>query len=256
MEKKRVHRLLAGATALYFIGSAVVAQAQTALPFDPTMTAGGTPLVNQQVLSNSDGSYTVIGAQQGGGSPGSPVWGLTWNLTLNQDPSILGSLTLTNLTGSTRNFNLAFSLPVLSAFSPSLIGGSIDATLFDANGNGSAAMAPIAISPSIYRGTIDGVTVLSLFAANIGCSGSGPGCTASGSDIFGLPGPMERGPAVNSAIGMFLNFSLTAGDRVTFLTNFTVEPPAPVPLPASLPLMLAGLGGLLRKRRKLIRTGA
>lgn len=249
MRRTRVHRILGSTAALYFIGSAVVAQAQTTtLPFTPTMTAGGTALVNQQVLANSDGSYTVSGVQQGGGSVGAPVWGLTWNLTLNQDPSIIGSLTLSNLTTSTRNFNLAFSLPISAAFSPSLYGGSIDATLFDANNSGSAAMAPIAISPSIYRGTIDGVTVLSLFGGSMGCSG-GAGCTGTNAEIFGLPGPTEPGPAVNSAIGIFLNFSLTAGDRVTFLTNFTVEPPAPVPLPASLPLLLAGLGALVRKRR-------
>jgi hypothetical protein len=252
MEKNRVRSALGNAAALYFIGSAVVAQAQTTLPFTPTMTSGGTALVNQQVLANADGSYTVSGAQQGGGSAGAPVWGLTWDLTLNQDPSIVGSLTLTNLTNITRNFNLAFSLPILSAFSPSIMGGSIDATLFDFNGNGSAALAPIAISPSVYRGTIDGATVLSLFAANIGCAASGPGCTASGSDIFGLPGLTEPGPAVTGAIGMFLNFSLSAGDRVNFLTNFAVEPPAPVPLPASLPLLLLGLGALLRKRRAAI----
>ncbi len=252
MEKRRVHGFPGGAAALYFIGSAVVAQAQTTtLPFTPTMTAGNTALVNQQILSNDDGSFTVSGAQQGGGTMSAPVWGLTWNLTLNQDPSIIGSLTLTNLTGSTRNFNLTFALPVLSAFSPSLYGGSIDARLFDRDGSGSAAIAPIAVSPSIYRGTIDGVTVLSLFAGNLGCSG-GPGCTATNVEDFGLPGPTEPGPAVNSAIGIFLNFSLTAGDQVTFLTNFTVEPPAPVPLPASLPLMLLGLGALARKWRAAV----
>ena len=150
----------------------------------------------------------MIGTQQGGGTPAAPVWGLDWSLTLNQDPSIVGTLTLTNLTNTTRNFNLAFSLPILAPFSTSLYGGSIDATLSDFNGNGSAAMAPIAISPSIYRGTIDGITALSLFAASIGCSG-GAGCTASGSEIFGLPGPTEPGRAVNSTIGMLLNFSLT-----------------------------------------------
>ena len=57
-------------------------------------------------------------------------------------------------------------------------------------------------------------------------------------------------PAVNSAIGMFLKFSLSAGDRVTFLTNFTVEPPAPVPLPASLPLLLLGLGCACAEARR------
>ena len=76
MEKNRVANYLAGVCALYFIGSAVVAHAQTTtLPFTPTMTAGGTALVNQQVLANADGSYTVTGAQQGGGSVGAPVWG-------------------------------------------------------------------------------------------------------------------------------------------------------------------------------------
>jgi len=68
-------------------------------------------------------------------------------------------------------------------------------------------------------------------------------------DDFGLPGPTIPGPAVNSAIGIFLNFSLSPGDRVTFNTNFIVEPPAPVPLPAALPLMIMGLGSIALKRR-------
>jgi hypothetical protein len=254
MGKQRIRQFLGGATALYFIGSSIVAQAQaqtTTLPFTPTMTSGNTALVNEQVIANADGSFTLIGNQQGGGTLGAPVWGLSWNLTLNQDPSIQGSLTLTNLTASTRNFNLAFSLPVLSGFSSSLFGGSIDATLIDFNNSGSATLAPIAISPSVYRGQIDGSTVLSLLAQNLGCSG-GPGCLVNSAEDFGLPGPTQPGPAVNSTIGMLLNFSLTAGDRVTFLADFTVEPPAPVPLPAAFPLLLMGLGVFARNRRAAI----
>jgi hypothetical protein len=48
---------------------------------------------------------------------------------------------------------------------------------------------------------------------------------------------------------MLLNFSLTAGDRVTFASNFTVEPPATVPLPAALPMLMLGLGTLAVRRR-------
>ena len=255
MDAKR-YKALGCVAALYFIGSATVAQAQDAeLPFAPILTIGTTPLLNDQVISNADGSFTLLGNQQGGLLDGKPVWDLTWDLTLNQDPSITGTVTLVNLTTVTRPFNLAFSLPITPAFSPSLFGGSIDASLVDANGDKSAAIAPIAISPSIYRGTIDSITQLSLLAGNVSCSGSNPGCIATASDEFGLlPGPVPTlaGPAVNSAIGIFLNFSMTPGDRVTFTTRFVVEPPSAVPLPAGLPLLLSGLGALaLRRRRSL-----
>jgi hypothetical protein len=252
MEAKRFHRLLGCASALYFIGSATVAQAQDAeLPFVPVFTIGSTALINDDVIANADGSFTVLGNQQGGLVNGQPIWDLTWNLTLNQDPSIAGVATLTNLTTTTRSFNLAFSLPITPAFSPSLFGGSISATVTDANGDLSATMAPIAVSPSIYRGTIDGVTVLSLLGANVTCAGSSAGCSSISADDFGLPGLTLNGPAVNSAIGIFLNFSLSPGDRVAFNTSFVVEPPPTVPLPAALPLLLSGLGTLAIRRRRL-----
>jgi hypothetical protein len=62
------------ATALYFTGNAVVAQAQHAeLPFDPVPTIGSTELVSAHVVANPDGSFTLTGSQQGGLSNGQPV---------------------------------------------------------------------------------------------------------------------------------------------------------------------------------------
>lgn len=240
-------RWLCGAAVAYCIGSAVVAQAQTEpLPFTPVLTVGGVVLENDSVIANADGSFTLLGNQQGGSFNGGAVWDLSWDLTLNQDPSIAGSLTLTNLTTTTRNFNLAFALPVLPAFPQSVFGGSLSASVADANSDRSASLAPIAVSPSIYRGQIDGITVLSLFALNLTCSASAPGCTANSAEDAGLPGLTLLGPAVNSTIATLLNFSLSPGDRVTFSTNFVVEP---VPLPAALPLLLGGLVLVLRRRK-------
>jgi len=257
MRAKGFRDLLATVVGLSFIGSAAVVQAQDAeLPFTPVLTIGNTTLVNDQVFENADGSFSMLGNQQGGGVAGQPVWDLTWDLVMNQDPLIGGSLTLTNLSTTTRSFNIQFLLPVTPALSASVFGGMIRATLVDFNRNGSAALAPIGVSPSIFRGTIDGVNVLSLLAANLGCFGSGAGCMAIGMDEDGLPGPNPTisGPAVNSAIGIFLNFSLSPGDRVTINTTFMVESPSAVPVPAALPLLLSGLGALVLRRRRLTRT--
>ncbi len=222
------------------------------LPFVPTFTIGQTALVNDEVHGNSDGSFTLIGQQRGGLLDGAPVWDLQWDLTVNQDPFIAGTLTVTNLASVVRNFNLVLALPVTPAFSPSLFGGSLTATLLDLNGDLSASLSPIAPGGAIFRGTIDSSPVLSLFAIGLNCFGSSPGCTASGTDSNGLPGPTLPGPGVFSAIGTLLSFSLSPGDSVSFATNFTVEPPAAVPLPASLPLLALGLGALAaRRRRKL-----
>lgn len=236
-------------TAVAFAGFLGEARADT-LPFVPTLSIGTTTVTNDAVVANTDGSFTVSGQEQGGGTVASPVWDLQWDLTIKQDPFIVGSLTLTNLTSTTKNFAIAFNLPVIPAFTQSVFGGSVSATLID-TGSGAAQLGPnTAASPAIYRGTIDGIPMLWLLGASLGCSG-GAGCTASTVESDGLPGPTLPGPGVLANIGTLLNFSLSAGDKVTFLTNFTVEP---VPLPAALPMLLLGLGslGVARRRKKIV----
>jgi hypothetical protein len=238
--------------ALYYIGTADVAQAQSAsLPDGTVLRAGSADLIGGTVTMNPDGSFTLVGQQQGGSFNGGAVWDLAWDLTLNQDPSIAGSLTLRNLTTTTRNFNLFFQLPVTPAFSPSVFGGSITATAFDDSGDALLALTPNSSAPSIYRGQIDGITVLQLFATSLQCLPSSPHCSAGGSESDGLPGPTNPGPGVAQNIGLLLSFTLTPGDRAVFDVNFTVEPTTPVPLPAALPLLIVGMGvlGVSRRRR-------
>lgn len=250
MNTNGLRALAIGAT-LYCTGLATVAHAENvALPPGTILQAGTTNLVAGTVIANPDGSFSLEGQQQGGSFNGGAVWDLAWDLTLNQDPSIAGTLTLRNLTTTTRNFNLFFQLPVAPAFSPSVFGGSITATAFDDNGDASLGLTPIAASPSIYRGQIDGSTVLSLFAASLQCLPSAPHCSAGGTESDGLHGLTNAGPGVASNIGLLLSFSLTPGDRAVFDVNFTVEPVAPMPLPAAFPLLLAGLGAFGALRRK------
>jgi len=172
MVTRMMRRVFWAGPALVLLSAAMGASADVVLPFTPTITMGGTQLINDEVRANADGSFTLIGEQQGGGTPGAEVWGLQWNLTVKQDPFIVGSIVLTNLASTTKNFNFSFLLPVAPAFSPSQFGGSVTASLLDLNNSLSATLAPIAVSPSIYRGQIDSATVLSLFGANLSCSGS------------------------------------------------------------------------------------
>ena len=253
MAKRGWHRWLRSGAGLCLLGSTVVAHAEdTELPPDATIQIGNVSLTNSDVHANADGSFTFAGQQRGGSFNGAPIWDVLWDLTLNPEPSIAGTLTLTNLTDTARPFSFAFGLPVLPGFSTSVLGGSVTTSLLDANLDGSATLtANLAKSPNIYRGTIDGVTVLSLFALDqLTCFGAG--CSASGGDSDGLPGLTLSGPGVIGAIGTLIGFTLSPHDSVTISTNFTVEP-TPVPLPAALPLLMIGLGGFAAQRRLLQR---
>ncbi len=241
---------IAGVASL-LIGAAGVTHAeQVSSTFvAPVFQLGSATIQNDQVIQNADGSFTMIGTD-GGAASG---WQLDWNIKVDYDPLINGSLTLTNFSSSAHNYTLMLDLPV-SAFGPtSLFGGSLTATVFDDSGDSFASLGRSTASGAslgIYQGTIDESPVLNLFGA-ISCAGSGPHCSATLTDDDGLPGPTTPGPAVNGHIGTILQFNLSAGDRVVFNTNFTVTP-APVPLPASAWMLLAalGIGGYLFTRRE------
>jgi len=203
----------------------------------PVFKLGNNTIGTGQVSENADGSFTMSG-NDGSQDRG---WVLGWNLNVDYDPFINGTLSLTNFTASDHDYTLVLDLPV-PAFGPSSVyGGSLTATVFDDNGNSSAVLKHSAGSLSIYQGTIDEIGVLNLFP-DISCGGSGPNCSVTFTDQAGLPGPTIPGPGVNGHIGTILKFNLSAGDRVVFNTNFTVNPVSAVPLPASVWMLIAALG--------------
>ncbi len=162
-----------------------------------------------------------------------------WSLTVNPDPFIDGAITITNLSSSAQNFTVNLNLPVSPSFSPGVMSGSIDATVFDANNSGSATLQPQA--GNIYFGRIDGSNALLLFAQVLSCNGAG--CSINSSDSqTSIPVA-----GVNTSIGTKLMFNLSGNDKVTFSTHFEVNP---VPLPASIWLMSSAVLGLFGMRRR------
>ena len=206
----------------------------------------GTDLIDASSSPNPDHSFTFDSSSTLAGQ-----YSVGWDLRVNPDPFIDGTITLTNLSASAKDFTINLGLFVSPAFSPSKMGGSINASLSDLNGSGSATFKPVtSVSNPIFQGKIDTNTVLQLLAASLSCAGVN--CTATGSDQDGLPGLTLAGPAVNSSLGTLLTFNLSGGDQIALNTHFEV---APVPLPASLPLLSSVLGmgmGALRRKRKSI----
>jgi hypothetical protein len=201
------------------------------------------------VISDLDGGNgNLFGVQDG--SLTRTDWSLDWSgMRFDPDPLLTGTVGITNLGTAAQNFTVNLFLPVTPAIpGATQYRGTVTATIFDRNGNSTATLDE-AFPPTqngIYAGKVDGVTQLDLLAQLLNCS-SGPSCSASGTDqSTGYPGWIAGGPAVNSSIGTTLSFNLSPGDRVTFNTLFEV---VPVPLPAALPMFLAGLGALSFARR-------
>jgi len=197
---------------------------------------------------NSDGiTYSARGTQTVSG-----LLSLVFNLTLNPDPALSGSFTLTNLSSSTQFFSLTATLAVLPLAAPTKMGGSFgDVKYTDANLSSSVTLATNGVDP-FYQAQIDGGNVaagkLGFFSET---ASLGPGIFGTHSqEAFGTPIPSLTGPGVASSIGVsFPAFSLTAGDSVEVPFEFVVN--APEPSFASLFATGTALILLATARRKL-----
>jgi hypothetical protein len=226
---------------------------------DMTVITDGTSSISwglNNVTENPDGSFDATGSRTQ-----SDLWAYSWDITAKVDPFITANLTLTNLSASTQTFTLLATLSTSPPFSPAFYGGSVSAIASDANRDGALSFGN---SSGIYSGSIDGTTVLNLlaFSSSIGCSITSPPtppCTLDagshmaglGADLFTPDGSLSYAAGVSGNIALQLEFSLSAGDSVTFASLFNV---VPVPLPAAAWLLGSGLVGLMgagtMRRRK------
>lgn len=202
-----------------------------------TITDGGTNTWNLPgtYTSNGDGTFDYSGSVS---NPN--LWGFNWAITVNPDPYIDATLTITNNTSITKHFDFLFTLPVGSPLASGQMSGSLSGSFKDLNNSGSASLNNIN-----WNGLIDGSNAMSLFGGNFSCGGAG--C------IFNIgtvsDGPLPSGP-VNTNIGTHLVFDLSAGDQASFTSHFEVVPTV-VPIPGAVWLFgsgLLGLGAFVRRR--------
>lgn len=209
---------------------------------------GGDPPVLQVGASSGDGSDAIELAvpsvpngdgvtYSASGSGESANFLLDFDLTLNPDPEISGSFSLTNRAASELQFSLSFALPIPSAPVTGSASGYFGAATYrDAGQDSSARIATVDPSP-FYAAILGATTVQTLGAFDLNVFG-GPGVsgTVSRHEFAGsLPGGVT--PGASTLEVRFGPFTLSGGDSVHVPFSFIV-----VPEPAL--AWLVGLGAL------------
>jgi len=165
---------------------------------------------------------------------------------IDNDPIVTGSMTVTNSQNFTQHYSLLFTLPVVSMPLGTLTSGSYRATLRDGGVDSNGATLTSDVSGgALYTALLDGADWQDLYVHPQSFSSSGTATTTIPVMQFGSPVPLA-GPAVNTDIGIRLDFNLTGLDRATFTSNHTVNP---VPEPQTGALVALGLALLAKRRR-------
>jgi hypothetical protein len=189
--------------------------------------------------------HTIVGNLEFGEPTNPSAPGLS--IELDEDPEIVTSFGVKNLSGATLQFTLVFTTSAIPIPGGTLTGGSTEFDFGDNTGDGVTLSAPP--GGAIYSALIDNVVHDTLFA---GASGSDPtpfGGGTLGTDSFGNPIPSQAGPALVSNFGITYDFLLTGGDDATSSTGRFVVKPVPEPVTAALiALGLVGLAAAGRRR--------
>lgn len=197
-----------------------------------------------------NGGYSLSGVSE------NADFGITWDVEYRSNPYLFSNLTLTNFTSSTSTYNIEIDSPAASTTATK--GGSVGYTLTDENGDGTATLASVGSNP-LYKAFVDGTQELQLMGVSDTCTSIN--CISSGSATDGVSSlvttsdlkPVATSLAftdgVATELGITLDFTLSAGDKVNFESYFQVTP---VPVPAAGWLMMTGLGLLAARKRKSI----
>ena len=189
------------------------------------------------------------------GSDFNSGWAMSWNMMASGSAlaeSLVTNFVVTNTSSTTQTFTLYQSMAVSSPLSTSLIGGSVSGAVSDFNGNG-ATVGAVSPSDSIYFAFVDATDVDPFDGTVVGNLLTGASATSGSfltgtfdSEAFGdFPTlPSDPGPAINTNMGIGLEFTLSAGDSAAFTASFVASIPGPGPM------ALAGVAGFLHRGRR------
>jgi PEP-CTERM motif len=239
-----------------FVALMATAPAQ-AIPFNLTVTADGVQIgdVDETDLGCVDtvpgeaATCLATGLEYGPSYTALTIENL--NFQIENDPQVNGSMTVFNNQNFTQHFTLIFTLPVSPISAPTDTSGSYRATVRDGlienNGATLATQDPGDLGDpgygALYTALIDGNDWQDLYLHPQSFSSTGTGTNNVPLVTFGSPVPIP-GPAVNTSIGIRLDFTLSGLDRATFTSNHLVTPE-----PHTGALMALGLAALAKRRR-------
>ena len=155
-------------------------------------------------------------------------YSLQYDLLLDPDPSVSGSIALTNVANATQTFTLNVSQSIASVPAGSQDFGSSAISLADANVSGGTTSATIGAptGSAIYTAFVNSnVTQKMLFVDPYSKSASGTGGVAVDSQSF--TAGTTTVPA--TIMGIQHSFTLTAGDSATVNSTFTIASRNPAP---------------------------
>jgi hypothetical protein len=138
------------------------------------------------------------------------------------DPSLDYLLEVENLSAQAQNVTFSMLMPIVALTSLSQVSASLDVTVSDGDGSGSAFVAPLNATLQEAAVSEDGFTATSL-GVDLGIGTFDPGAAFSVGPIVGpVPNP-ALGPAW-IALAVSGAFSISAGDSAVLAGNVTLVP--------------------------------
>jgi hypothetical protein len=199
----------------------------------PTYSQNGDPVGPGQFNYTDDGTFL------------NPFWTLGYDINTNEDPIVSANITWVNNTAFTQLVTIVFNLNIAPLGPGTLLGGSASAGVTgDADGGllstwgGEALWTALADGNEVAGGALHDPVLLTPGAFN----SANTGFASFGDNPF-IPA-MPYG-AINSSIGIKLQFAVGAGDQISYTSVFVAKA---IPAPAGLALL--GLGGLIGRRRR------